>query len=356
MLSGEKVCNFLIHPSVSTNDQDETAERIGEFLNQMIYDKSQFSSIINHHLKNIWEDLQKTKPDIKEFTNIRDYIEKAVSEEKIKVIVMHSKSKDVPDYNCGLNIVIGGNILSRGITLPRLQTVYYCRKSKKPNADTYWQHSRMFGYDRDRELMRVYLPPSLIKLFTELNSGNKVIIDQINKGTLQHATLLYSKNIQPTRSNVVDKQILKVHEGGVNYFSRYPARDNLKEIDSLLEGYKDETHTISVELIIKLLNCLKNKDSADWDNAHFIESINLLKGKGYKNGKLILARNRDLRKDPTTMLSEGDRKEGDKYKKEIVITLYRLEGVGKSWESDPGSRWIPNIKLPEGVFYTTING
>jgi hypothetical protein len=41
-------------------------------------------------------------------------------------------------------------LLVRGLTIPKLQTVYYSRTSKAPNADTFWQHSRIFGYDREK--------------------------------------------------------------------------------------------------------------------------------------------------------------------------------------------------------------
>lgn len=54
---------------------------------------------------------------------------------------------DSEQYETGCNFVIGGNTLGRGVTFPGLQTIYYTRTSKNPQADTMWQHSRMFGYD-----------------------------------------------------------------------------------------------------------------------------------------------------------------------------------------------------------------
>ena len=50
------------------------------------------------------------------------------------------------DLEKDFNIVIGGNVIGRGLTIPKLQTVYYSRTAKRPNADTFWQHSRICGY------------------------------------------------------------------------------------------------------------------------------------------------------------------------------------------------------------------
>lgn len=50
------------------------------------------------------------------------------------------------------NIFIGGNILDRGITVPKLISFYYGRNPKKMQADTVLQHSRMYGARDRRDL------------------------------------------------------------------------------------------------------------------------------------------------------------------------------------------------------------
>ena len=92
--------------------------------------------------------------------------------ELIKILVMNADTSiSENEYGTGSNIVIGGNVLGRGVTFPKLQTLYYTRTAKKPQADTMWQHSRMFGYDRDPGLMEVYLTQSLYKIFSDINAG-----------------------------------------------------------------------------------------------------------------------------------------------------------------------------------------
>lgn len=94
--------------------------------------------------------------------------------------------------------MIGGNTLGRGVTFPGLQTIYYTRTSKKPQADTMWQHSRMFGYDRDPGMMMIYIDEKLYKLFSDINATNNSIIAQIERG-LQEIKIYYPNGLNPTR-------------------------------------------------------------------------------------------------------------------------------------------------------------
>lgn len=95
---------------------------------------------------------------------------------------MNGKNESTaPEYSSGSNIIIGGNTLGRGVTFPGLHTIYYTRTSKKPQADTMWQHSRMFGYDRDPGMMKVFIDEPLYKLFADINATNNSIITQIER-------------------------------------------------------------------------------------------------------------------------------------------------------------------------------
>ena len=88
-----------------------------------------------------------------------------MQEDKINILMLNSivSYDENTQYETGINVIVGGNSLGRGVTFPQLQTIYYCRVAKSPQADTMWQHARMFGYDRDPELMRVFMPPKLYK-------------------------------------------------------------------------------------------------------------------------------------------------------------------------------------------------
>lgn len=360
MLSGGKVCNFLIHPSVSISDHESVADKISSFLNEMLYGDMQKELL--PQITEAWNDLQKSKPDLKPLQEIKTFIIKSLKDTSIEILIMNSKSDHEIDKDKGMNIVVGGNSLGRGVTFPVLQTVYYCRRSKRPQADTFWQHCRMFGYDRDPALMRVYLPPFLLKLFTDLNAANTSLINQVIKNGLEGITLLLPPGVKPTRKNVIDEDFLSLVVGGIDMFASFPKKKHVKEIDLMLDsiiGNAGEYTEVPLKFIEDLLKRLESEIKNDWDHISYLNCIKALEAdKKEKNGILIVRRDRDIKRAPRTMLSEDDRALGKRFVNKAVLTVYRIRGEGadKGWQSDIGPRWMPNIRLPEGVtFYKTTS-
>ncbi|HOX41465.1 MAG TPA: Z1 domain-containing protein, partial [bacterium] len=148
-------CNFLVHPSIRINDHEKIKSKVVEYLRYLfenLDDKAVFA-----RLKNAWDDLKTSRPDIKDFNEVIGFLK---AKPEITVYTMNSgpEGNSRLNFEEGFSIVIGGNSLGRGVTFKSLQTVYYCRSAKSPQADTFWQHCRMFGYDRDPLLMRVFMP------------------------------------------------------------------------------------------------------------------------------------------------------------------------------------------------------
>ena len=158
------------------------------------------------------------------------------------------------EYSSGCNFVIGGNTLGRGVTFPGLQTIYYTRTSKKPQADTMWQHSRMFGYDRDPGMMMIYIDEKLYKLFSDINATNNSIIAQIERG-LQEIKIYYPNGLNPTRKNVLDNDHVEILSGGTNYYPSYPDNDSIEDISNLLEKFAESEpyYQVNLRLIKELL-------------------------------------------------------------------------------------------------------
>jgi hypothetical protein len=351
---GQSTCSFLIHPSVRINDHEIFAGKIGEHLNYILSEIDEPS--FDKDLTEAWQDLQITKPDITNYEDVKKNIVSILYNQDLKILVLNSRTPIDIDYNKGFNILVGGNSLGRGLTLPKLQTVYYCRKSKTPQADTFWQHSRMFGYDREAGLIRIFTPPTLHKLFTELNNSNRVLIRQIEDYGLDGVQLIYSPKIRPTRKNVVDSEQLNFVAGGVNYFSNDPIPENTEAIDNLLVGYTDESgfEEVSFDVVAQLLKLTGSYSKDDWDNdkfAHCAQSLSV-KRPGIKY-LLVVRRNRDIAKGTGTMLSPNDRKLGDSINDSVILTLYRNEGAAsKGWKGNPF--WIPNIKFPSDAYFYDI--
>lgn len=68
------------------------------------------------------------------------------------------------------NVLIGGNMLGRGVTIPGLAVTYMTREAQRDtNADTLEQRARWFGYKQEYlDLCRIFLTSSLIHRYTEL--------------------------------------------------------------------------------------------------------------------------------------------------------------------------------------------
>lgn len=180
-LEGESVSNFMIHPSFRVSQHQAFAEKVGEYLNDLnaTFDEEETIEIV----KWAYDNIQTTAATISPFELICDKIKEILMNDKVNIMLMNSQSEyiDSTQYETGINIIVGGNSLGRGVTFPKLQTIYYCRLAKSPQADTMWQHSRMFGYDRNLDYMRVFIPPRLFKLFSDINKTNKSLIAQISK-------------------------------------------------------------------------------------------------------------------------------------------------------------------------------
>ena len=354
MLSGGTACNFLIHPSVQTNKHQLFANKIGNYLNEISHSYEETET--REAFKEIYNSLKKTKPNILPFENIYGYIKDLLQKDLINILVLNSvmSYEDNTKYDAGVNVIIGGNSLGRGVTFPQLQTIYYCRVAKSPQADTMWQHARMFGYDRDPGLLRVFLPPNLFKLFSDINRTNNSIIRQIERANKpSDIKIFYPKGLKPTRKNVLNKKTVAIYSGGVNYFPFYPVNDSIEAIDKLLLPFNDGMYTVSLKLIAKILEHVGSEVTDDWDVKAFIGFVNtLLATNPADQGKLIVRRDRDIGKGTGTLLSPTDRNLGDHHENDLVLTMYKITGnTLKGWNGK--KIWIPNIKLPGDCAYYT---
>jgi hypothetical protein len=95
----------------------------------------------------------------------------------IKVMRISGKSTDILDYieykNVGLNVIaIGGDKLSRGLTLEGLTVSYFLRASKM--YDTLMQMGRWFGYRPGYiDLCRLYTSPDIMDWFKHITMANE---------------------------------------------------------------------------------------------------------------------------------------------------------------------------------------
>jgi hypothetical protein len=149
---------------------------------------------------------------------------------------------------------------------------------------------------------------------------------------------------------VLDKKAVGIYSGGVNYFPFYPMNKDVVAIDTLLQPFEDNIYTVSLKLMVKIMEQL-DSESDDWNVKACIGFINtILATDPAAQGKLIVRRDRDIGKGTGTLLSPTDRRLGDEYPETLVLTMYKITGnKDKGW--DGTQIWIPNIKLPGDCAY-----
>lgn len=350
MLSKGEVCNFLIHPGVKTDQHSCFANKIANYLHEISHPHHEAETRAT--FVRAYTSLKETKKDIMSFEKIYAYITEQLSKDKIRILMLNSVASyaENTQYDTGINIIVGGNSLGRGVTFPQLQTVYYCRVAKSPQADTMWQHARMFGYDRDPDLLRVFMPHKLFKLFSDINRTNSSIIRQIESSdNACDIKIIYPSGLKPTRRNVMDKNTVCIYSGGVNYFPFYPVNNDIILLENLMQEFTDGIYSVNIKMLSKIMEQLDSETSDDWNAKAFRGFINALNA---TQGKLIVRRNRNIGKRTGTLLSPDDRKMGDAHPDELVLTMYKITGnKGKGW--DGRQIWIPNIKLPGDCIYYT---
>ncbi len=348
-ISGGKVSNCLFHPSVRVAVHKKIEEDI---LRELKWCIENYEGDLKVELARHYEDIIPEKSVKYSLDNLYEKVREILSDSLFKVLIMNGKNEvDSSDYETGCNFVIGGNTLGRGVTFPGLQTIYYTRTSKKPQADTMWQHSRMFGYDRDPGMMKVYIDEKLYKLFADINATNNSIIAQIESG-IQDVKIYYPEGLNPTRKNVLDNNHVEIMTGGTNYYPFNPDNDSIEEISKLLHVFSENEpyYQVSLRLVKEILSHIV--PSPDFKLSAFCSILDTIMSEHpTEQAILIVRRERNVSQGTGALLSPNDWQLGKSFSKNVVLTMYQVTGE-KGWNRK--NLWVPNIKLPSNTMYYDV--
>jgi hypothetical protein len=173
---GDEPATMLIHTTHYTRVQQRLYEAVAAYMTELRNEwRYTWQGGLEQRLRERWEadfrpvtrseDVTADVP----FHEIREHIG-ALLEHPIETLQLHSASEDILDYNRDESlkvIVVGGNRLSRGLTLEGLLVSYYVRRA---NAyDTLMQMGRWFGYRSGyADLTRIYTTTELEQWFRDL--------------------------------------------------------------------------------------------------------------------------------------------------------------------------------------------
>lgn len=167
--------------------------------------------------------------------------------------IVNGDSGDIVDYessDAGQHIIIGGDKLSRGLTLEGLIVSYYYRKTR--TYDTLLQMGRWFGYrDGWIDLCRIYTTNSMVNDFINAGIATEMFkedIEEMNSLQLTPAEfglkVKYSPRLAPTSAS---KMRLAVKQ-------RVSFNENLQQTLSYRKEYVEHNRNVTDQFIRSLNN------------------------------------------------------------------------------------------------------
>ena len=190
---------MLIHVTRLQKVQERVADQVEDVLStiryRLRYGDGDGPSIMDE-LQQLWEtDFELTSKqwdDAKPlaWSSLVDHIQPAT--DKIKLKTINGSSEDALEYyderQSGLSVIaIGGNKLSRGLTLEGLSVSYYLRTTRM--YDTLMQMGRWFGYRPGYEdLCRLYTTPTLRSWYREITMATEELRQDFDEMATKRAT------------------------------------------------------------------------------------------------------------------------------------------------------------------------
>ncbi len=187
---GGKHHSMLIHVTRFTNVQSQVANQVEaaleDYRDRLRFGEGNNPTLRNRIAKIYSDDHSPTTLQMSEGDDLDDQVgpllrfaelwsELARVAEKTRVHTVNGTSEDVLEYvdqEEGLSVIaIGGDKLSRGLTLEGLSVSYFLRASKM--YDTLMQMGRWFGYRRGYlDLCRLYTTPSLVGWYAAITAAS----------------------------------------------------------------------------------------------------------------------------------------------------------------------------------------
>ncbi|HET7552707.1 MAG TPA: Z1 domain-containing protein [Gemmatimonadaceae bacterium] len=198
--------SMLVHVTRFTAVQQRVAEQIRKELLQvqrrLRYGDGDSSDQLLEELRELWEnDFEPTSNEIDEryagyrsfpncWVDIEPFVEQAAL--SISVREINGQAGEVLDYvnheGTGLNVIaVGGDKLSRGLTLEGLTVSYFLRASRM--YDTLMQMGRWFGYRPGYlDLCRLYTTPELAEWYSHIAAASDELREDFNRMAASGAT------------------------------------------------------------------------------------------------------------------------------------------------------------------------
>ena len=289
---------FLCHPSLKNNEQDKAKNRISSFLTQLrkiLMGEPDALNILNELQIQYEELVIQLGTETPTLEELKNKIKSELTSRKILVINSQNTKRRGIEYGNGLNFLIGGNTLGRGIAIPNLLVTYYVRTANTSQIDTMHQHARMFGYRSEYlKYTRLFTTKALYYRFRDIHYSDqalRIFIEKYKNSDPVTFPVEFSTGLRATRTNVLDINTTETIYGGMQIYPNYlklpqktSSYDNiLLEIAELLganiENKRDMEKkgaagvVIPVSKAVELISQIKTKSKNAWNDKSICEVL-----------------------------------------------------------------------------------
>ena len=151
-------------------------------------------------------------------------------------------------------ILVGGDILGRGLTIPHLTTTFFLRNPKSPTFDTAVQQMRFCGYrDSYKKFVRVYAPTTIFENYLDIWESDKFLRGMANSWDEESRNLkqdppkfvhLKSKStrVKMTRRSVTSGYLRASTAAGKSGFTRIEKPQSYADFSSSLDSLTLKLH------------------------------------------------------------------------------------------------------------------
>lgn len=210
--------SFLVHTSGKKDDHKSDWQTIHGALDKLV---TQRSPQFEKYVRFIWE-LSRTRYPDRDPDLLVSYILKNISRSSIVVLNSERDWKDnaaaATRPTSLFTIIIGGNIVSRGVTLDNLLSMFFTRDVKhKIQQDTYIQRARMFG-SRGSYLpyFELSIPQSLYLDWHRCFVFHRLALTSIKEG-LGSLVWVGDARIAAVASTSIDRSTVDVDRGEMSF-------------------------------------------------------------------------------------------------------------------------------------------
>lgn len=301
---GEKHCSMLIHVTRFNDVQAQIFNVVRNYvtcLHNRLRNRLNVESTINA-FRDLWENdfipvtnslLQSNEEGIKpsdsgieplpSWSEVEGMLEEMLYEIKGNIYCINGSTRDILNYEeysgVGLRtIVIGGDKLSRGLTLEGLSVSYFMRASRM--YDTLMQMGRWFGYRTGYlEVCRLYLTPQLEYWFTEITGASEELREEFNTAIatnltpdeyglkiFHHPALMETSLLKMQNSEVLEFSLCGKLVETVNFFREDPQlQSNLDALSNFLQNLGPST--------MQNVQRKRGKNIQRWENSVLWENV-----------------------------------------------------------------------------------